>query len=115
MIATRRLSQLARFVLGWFLLWLGVAMAGPVLDPAPAMQMICSGGTLKPLALDDGQPDSQPRLDCPLCAAGDAPPPRATALVAGPLPLGRALQSIPSARIAALTAAPLPARGPPLA
>jgi len=30
-----------------------------------------------------------------------------------PLPLGRALQSIPAARIAAATASPLPARGPP--
>jgi len=52
-------------------------------------------------------------LDCSLCAFV-APPPAATQAVVQVQPLAPAVQSIPAARIAALTAAPLPARGPPV-
>ena len=64
---------------------------------------------------DDGAQDlgSMP-IDCPLCMLAGAPPPLPVAsTIAPPLPLGRALQSIPAARIAAATAAPPPARAPP--
>jgi hypothetical protein len=53
-------------------------------------------------------------MDCPLCATSSAPPPPVLRLSAEPAqPLAHVLQSIPAAHIAALTAAPLPARGPP--
>jgi hypothetical protein len=52
-------------------------------------------------------------MHCPLCAAGGAP---ASVLLNMPQPLhplSHVLQSISAAHIAALTAAPPPARGPP--
>ena len=61
-------SRLARFVLGWFLLWLGVAMAAPLLQ-APATVMVCTGGSVKPLALDDGTAPTERALQCPMCLA----------------------------------------------
>jgi hypothetical protein len=52
-------------------------------------------------------------MDCPLCAPMAAPPPAAGMAVEPAQPLAYALQGIPAAHIAARTAAPLPARGPP--
>lgn len=116
MQALRNASFLARLVLAWFALSIGLAVASPLVKPA-GMQLICSGGGMVQLLAtgdDGGLLPATHALDCPLCAAPGAPPP----FVGGPaeplLPLAQAVQSIPSARIAALTAAPLPARGPPL-
>jgi hypothetical protein len=109
----RTARLLARLVLAWLALVIGVATAAPLVQPQ-SLEMICSGGVMKPVLLVDGE-ESQPQatagLDCPLCAAV-APPPAVLAF-AEPQPLGRALQSIPSAHIAALASAALPARGPP--
>lgn len=117
MNALRNAHLLARLALVWFALSLGVAIASPIVKPQ-AMQLICSGsGVIKLLIQsDDGssQPAASPTLDCPLCATGNAPPPPGVILDTEPVqPLAYVLQSIPAARIAALTAAPLPARGPP--
>ena len=67
------------------------------------------------LETDDGaQEMGASHLDCPLCVLTGAPPPAPPVVqLPQPQPLGHALQSIPAARIAAATAAPLPARGPP--
>lgn len=115
MQALRRARFLARLVLAWFALSLGVAIASPLVKPA-GIEVICSGsGSIKVLVKgepDGGQPTAH-KLDCPLCASIAAPPPVVrTDLMFVPA-LGHAVQSIPAARIAALTAAPLPARGPP--
>jgi hypothetical protein len=116
MQALRRARFLARLVLAWFALSLGVAIASPLVKPA-GIEVICSGGgAIKLLVKGDaggGQPTSH-TLDCPLCASMAAPPPVVRGdLVFVPV-LGHAVQPIPAARIAVLTAAPLPARGPPL-
>jgi hypothetical protein len=112
----RNAHLLARFVLVWFALSLGVAVASPILNPQ-ASELICSGaGVMKLIVMtDDGANEvSGSMLDCPLCVTGGAPPPPQARAAAEPVqPLGHVLQSIPSAHIAALTAAPLPARGPP--
>jgi hypothetical protein len=116
MQALRNASFLARLVLAWFALSIGIAVASPLVKPA-GMQLICSGGgIMQVLATSDdgGQLPASPTLDCPLCAGLGAPPPFAYTPAEPLLPLAQAVQSIPSARIAALTAAPLPARGPPL-
>jgi len=111
----RQAAFLARLVLAWFALALGVAVASPVVKPQAA-QLVCSGAGAMQLVVpqgDDGQPPSTHTFDCPLCAAVAPPPPviePATFL----LPLGHVLQPIPAARLAARIAAPLPARGPPL-
>jgi hypothetical protein len=65
---------------------------------------------------EDGAQDvgSGSHMDCPLCVlTGAPPPPVAAATFDLPLPLGRVVQPIPAARLAAATAAPPPARGPP--
>jgi hypothetical protein len=112
----RHLRWLARLVLAWFVLSIGVAVASPVVHPQ-AMELICSGaGAIKLLVkTDDGAKElSSHTLDCPLCAHVGAPPPAMQAKLDVPHPLAHALLPIPSAHIAARTAAPLPPRGPPV-
>lgn len=113
----RHAHLLARFVLVWFALSIGVAIASPIVKPQ-GMDVICTGmGVMKLQAApsDDGGPDLLTlTLDCPLCAHLNAPPPPLARLAVVPVqPRAYVLQSIPAARIASLTAAPLPARGPP--
>jgi hypothetical protein len=112
----RNAHLLARFVLVWFALSIGVAIASPIVKPR-AMELVCSGaGVMKLLVkTDDGSQEVVSHtLDCPLCATSSAPPPPVARLSAEPAqPLAYVLQSIPAAHIASLTAAPLPARGPP--
>jgi hypothetical protein len=108
----RQARFLARLVLAWFVLAMGVAIASPVVQPK-ATQLVCSGGTMKLLVHGDGdEPATSHTLDCPLCATPAAPPPviAATGVQVG---LSYIAQPVPAARLAARTAAPLPARGPP--
>ena len=116
MPALRRAHTLARFVLAWFALSIGVAIASPIIKPQ-ATELICSSsGAMKVLVkTDDGGAKEQSghTLDCPLCATISAPPPVARQTAEPARPLAHVLQGIPAAHIAALTAAPLPARGPP--
>lgn len=116
----RFLALIGRWVLACFVLSLGVAIASPIVKPQ-ATELVCSAaGAVKVIVQTDDGPQelaagaSASHLDCPLCLLTGAPPPLPQALsFATPLPLGRAVQSIPAARLAAVTAAPLPARGPP--
>lgn len=109
-------SLLGRLVLAWFALSLGVAVASPMVNPQ-AMELVCSStGVMKVIVkTDDGaQEMGSTHLDCPMCMPLIAPPPLASAgAVPLPSPLSYALRPIEAARIAAATAAPLPARGPP--
>jgi len=113
MQALRNAAFLARLVLAWFALAIVVAVASPVVKPQ-AIELICSGGTIKLLASsgDEGEPAAGHTLDCPLCASLAAPPAAQHGL-AQPLPQGDVLRSLSAPRIAAQAAAPPPARGPP--
>jgi hypothetical protein len=105
----------ARFVLLWFALSIGVAIASPLIKPQ-AMELICTsaGATKLLIKTDDGVKEvSGHTLECPLCATLSAPPPVARLTAEPAQPLGYVLQSIPAAHVTARTAAPLPARGPP--
>ncbi len=115
----RQSHLITRLALVWFALFVCVAAASPLVNPQ-SMEMVCSGfGVMKLVIQDQSQSDeglgvaSAHTQDCSLCGAVGAPPPVAINLPALPQPLAYALQSIPAARIAALTGAPLPARGPP--
>lgn len=112
----RTAHLLARCVLLWFALSLGVAVASPLVNPQDT-QLVCSGaGVMKLLVKDvDGKlvEGSGHKLDCPLCASLGAPPPTPARIIPPSQPLAYATQSIPAARMAALVGAPLPARGPP--
>jgi hypothetical protein len=113
----RNFTFLARLVLAWVVLSLGVAVASPIVKPQNVL-LVCTGaGAMKVLVTaDDGSTSEvgSVSMDCPLCASFSAPPPLVSAPTVEPAqPLAYALQSIPAAHIAARTAAPLPARGPP--
>ena len=111
----RPAAGLVRGLLLMFVLSLGVAIASPIVKPQ-AMELICSGaGIVKAVVhTDDGvQELGAGHLDCPLCVLGGAPPVPSAVTLPTLQPLGHAVQPIPAARIAAATAAPLPARGPP--
>ena len=115
-VATRLLGQC---VLAWFALSIGVAVASPLIQPHN-FELICtSTGAVKLIVIgDDGSSDHAAlgagHLDCPMCLPLAAPPPPALQLPPPTeSPLWHALQPVERARIAAITAAPLPARGPP--
>jgi hypothetical protein len=114
MQSLRSARILARLVLAWFVLSLGAAIASPLVAPK-SFELICSGSGGSKLIVKDeqGQPTAAHlTLDCPMCFAAGGPPPAVVVLPAA-APLAHAVQPVPAARIAALTAAPLPARGPP--
>jgi hypothetical protein len=115
MQALRHAHQLTRFVLVWFALALGVAMASPLVAPK-SIDLVCStNGVIKLVSSDDDQqPQPQAKcLDCPLCMSLAFPPAPVTVSVGKPSPLAHALQPIAAAHIASATAPPLPSRGPP--
>jgi hypothetical protein len=117
MHSLRNTRTLARLVLVWFALAVGVAVASPHVKPQGLVLVCSSAGVLKVLPASDDQAASAGLLhafDCPLCVATAAPlpygPAGATsqapqAFVAGPAPLPHGFFR---------PAAPLPARGPPL-
>jgi len=110
----RHARFLARLVLAWFVLALGVAIASPIVKPQ-AMELVCSAGSAVKLVKtgDDGGTASGHVLDCPLCLVGGAPPPATHLALVHAQPLAHALRPVPAAHIAGRTAAPLPPRGPP--
>lgn len=115
----RSTPLIARLVLAWLVLFVGVSVARPIVKPS-ATQAICSaGGVVKLVDLDGGDTDSgnlamAPTLDCPLCG------PMAHAVPVDDLP---ATQEASASQLFAGTDgttrqawtahSPLPARGPP--
>jgi hypothetical protein len=111
----RHMHLLAALLLAWFMLFVGAASAAPLMKAGPTAALCSASGFVKGI----GEPDSnaakasQHSIDCVLCCFTADAPPAPLSWSAPDLPLGRVLQSIPAARIAAITAAPLPPRGPP--
>lgn len=113
---TRKFRLLARLVLAWFVLFVGAAAASPALTPG-SVQVVCSAGGVMKLVVqhdDDARTGVLPGMDCPLCAPVIPPPAPRVHAFDPPCALAHALEPAPAARIAWLTRAPLPARGPPL-
>jgi len=111
----RHALHLTRFVLVWFALAIGVAIASPVVNPQ-GMDLVCtSTGSMKLVVQgeDEGVAASSHKLDCPLCASISAPPPALNTSLTQPSPLAHALQPLAAAHIAVITSPPLPSRGPP--
>lgn len=109
----RKSTALARWILLWWCMALGVAVASPWVQPAQHMQVCSASGSVS--VQDTGAPDTPAshHLDCMLCL-GTGAPPVAMALVpaadpAPPLRTGQAVSMGPQRR----TAAPPPGRGPP--
>jgi Protein of unknown function (DUF2946) len=115
MQSLRNALILARLVLAWFVLFIGIAVASPVVKPQ-ALELICSGaGVVKLLDKSDdtGGPHTGHGLDCPLCVSLDAPVTLSQDFwAAAPSHVSHPAAATRVAVLAA--AAPLPARGPPL-
>lgn len=115
--------QIVRTVLLLYVLTLGVAMASSLVK-SESMNLICTSSGYKFISQtgptgDDGKYVSKSMthlLDCSLCLATALPTalPQTDAFVPQHA-LSYATRSIPAARLAAIVAAPLPARGPPVA
>ena len=104
-----------RLTLAWFALFVCVAAASPLIIPQ-SMEIVCSGSGVMKLVVqsDEGVGEAFRHMPyCSLCRAVNAQPTLVQTLSALEQPLAYALQSIQLFRIAALTGAPLPARGPP--
>jgi hypothetical protein len=111
----RNAHLIARFVLVWFALSIGVAIASPMVKPQ-GMQLVCSGaGAMKVIvAGDDGKlPSTSHTLDCPLCASISAPPPMEILAFSAVAPVAFALPAPDAHSVFFVLAAPPPARGPP--
>lgn len=111
----RNAHRLTRLVLVWFVLFVGSAVASPLVNPE-GMQLVCaSAGNVKLLQLDaDGEEAqaSQHGLHCALCLPLAAPP---VVSVAVPVHAGLSFALLPSeqARLASLIGLPWQARAPP--
>jgi hypothetical protein len=115
MQSLRHAHRIARFVLVWFALSIGVAIASPLVQPQ-ALQLVCSAsGASKVIAGDADEQDSTALqvMHCPLCVGVGAPPPIEIIAFTTAPPLGYALPVQYRAPFAPLAAAPPPARGPP--
>jgi len=120
----------ARFMLVWFALYVGVSLASPFVSTDPS-QLVCSAmGGLKMVSLDDktggdsagstanSGSDTKAslagKLDCPLCTQVSPPQALSAPQFDASSALSYATLPLPSAHIAWLTGSPLPPRGPPL-
>lgn len=121
MHAVRSARYLARLVLTWFVVSLGMAAAAPVVHPGQAMERVCSGsGEMRWVPAAHGAVEAgaaarigHHTLDCPLCLS-PAPPvsPSASAAFRSPSIAHRAEPVRPQPTVA-LTRAPFPPRAPP--
>jgi hypothetical protein len=111
----RNAPHLTRFVLVWFALFMGIAVASPLVSPGN-VQWVCTadGEVQRVVAHGEEQDasDSSHAMHCPLCLPMTAPP---VAQSPAPTPVGlsHALHPIELARLAALIGLPWQARAPP--
>ena len=114
----RNAQLIARFVLVWFALSIGVAIASPLVNPQ-GMQLVCSGsGSMKVISMDASgktTPATSHSLDCPLCASISAPPPLEIIGFSAAAPLAHSAPVQSAGRFTPVLATPPPARGPPSA
>jgi hypothetical protein len=106
---------IARMVLVWFALFVGAAIAAPIVHPTDT-QMICtSAGGMKMVSMGEegAEPKVATNMDCPLCAAVVIPVQLTSLSFEKPSALAHSLQPLATAHIASATAPPLPSRGPP--
>lgn len=118
MHALRTSRNLARLILGWFVLVLMLATASAIAHPK-AMQVLClgnSGTKLVMVSSETGEPvkasGSAHALDCPLCLTL-VPPPAVVTAYKPPEQSAGVFFRVNAQRIARAPAPALPARGPP--
>ena len=106
---------LARLVLVWFALFIGVAIASPILNPTETQMVCSSAGGMKMVASGEEGADVKltANMDCPLCAPVHVPLHSCNTPFDHASPLAHSLHPVAASLIAAHTAPPLPSRGPP--
>lgn len=106
---------IARWVLMWFALSLGAAIASPLINPRTTEMVCTSVGVMKLFAQTDegGTELLGLSLDCPLCANLGAPPSALEWGAEPPFDLAFSLLPLEVARIASLLRGPWQARAPP--
>jgi hypothetical protein len=115
----REARSIVRWMLVWFALSIGVAVAAPVVNPQ-ALTLICTtAGNVKFVAESVGDnADSAPSgmqthaLDCVMCLPGGAPPATSAVQHAGPAARSPQPAALPE-RVPARFAKAASARGPP--
>ena len=116
MNALRASSTLARLVLAWFVLALGVAVAAPLVQPT-SVEVVCSaGGAMKIVVIDDdgnAVQMAQGSLDCPMCLPAAPTPSTNHARANHALPREPKAPFVAATRVTTTAGAPLPPRGPP--
>ena len=111
----RNAHRLTRFMLVWFALFIGVAVASPLVKPEGTQLVCTSVGSVKLVPSHGDGPDAGDNVDgmhCPLCLPVAAPPTAATKALAR-LGLTFALQFSEHAHPALLAGLPWQARAPP--
>jgi hypothetical protein len=113
------LRRLARLVLVWYMLFVGVSVLTSALQPANTMTVVCSTmGVMKMVVGDDGTDTGlRTGMDCPMCAHATPALPLTPALadsVHAASALSYALNPWVEAHLIARSAPPLPSRGPPV-
>ena len=106
---------LARLVLVWFALFIGVAIASPILNPTETQMVCSSAGGMKMVASGEEGADAKltASMDCPLCVPVHLPLQVCNLFFDYASPLAHSLHPIAAALIPAHSAPPLPSRGPP--
>ena len=110
------MARLRWWVAAWFLLSVGVAVASPIVQPR-AMELVCSASGAAKIVIqssDGGAASDTQDMDCSLCLLENAPPkPVSVGLPALPF-IAVAPQPLACDPLPASTAAPPPARAPPV-
>lgn len=120
MQALRNATVLARLVLAWFALTLGVAVAAPMHKQLSYQQVCSATGSITLVADSNANADADTgksaghHLNCPLCVFGaGAPATAVTPFVPRP-PNAAGLPLADTGHRVTRAAAAMPARGPPL-
>jgi len=107
---------LARLVLVWFALFIGAALASPILNPTETQLVCSSAGGMQMVVSGEEGVDAKvtTSMNCPLCAPVVLPVDSCSVVLEKARPLAHLLHPVAATLIASLTAPPLPSRGPPL-
>jgi hypothetical protein len=114
--SVRQATFLARWVLVWFVIAMGVAVASPLVQPQ-SYTLVCStvGASKLVVSGEDGAPVMAHTLDCVACLPAMVPPPAVPHSAAAPGNLRYSFPAFDTAFMARRDALPAPARGPPAA
>ncbi|WCM87078.1 DUF2946 domain-containing protein [Acidovorax sp. NCPPB 3576] len=118
MQSLRHVRLLARLILAWFVVSLGVAVAAPFVHPQ-RIEFVCSaGGELRWVVSGVGEDAAVPTghgLECPLCLPTALPPPSIRAQAHAQLVPTHITGPLYRAPLTTAAGAPFPPRAPPRA